>query len=274
MISDVDGCLLDLHTYRAGPARPVLRRLRRHRVPVVLCTTKTRAEVRALGRELGGGPYVAIIEDGGGIFVPRGVLPALRLAGARRVRAGRLVTLAPEYTRIRRVFAQVRRHTAGAALGFGDMTVAEVAAVTGLAPDAARRARRREFDEPFLYRTDERRYARRVARLVARHGLVVTRGGRLWHLHGLTDKGLATRRVRELLQGVHGALTIIALGDSPLDAPLLAAADLPIIVPQPGGSPDPRLRRRLPRARIAPAPGPAGWARAVTRAVRELGVSG
>lgn len=271
MVTDLDGCLLDHRTYRAGPARRVLRRLRRRGVPVVLCTSKTRAELRALRQELGG-PHVAIVEDGAGILVPSGIAPALRLPAARRVRDGRLVRLAPPYATIRRAFAALRRATGGAVVGFGDMTVGDVAAATGLSPGAARRARRREFDEPFVFVSGQRLHARRAARHAARHGLVVTRGGRFWHIHGRTDKGRATRLARDLLQPAHGALFIVALGDSPLDAPMLRDADLPIIVPRPDGSADPALRRRLPRARVAPAPGPAGWAKAVTRAMRELGV--
>jgi mannosyl-3-phosphoglycerate phosphatase len=165
-------------------------------VLVVLCTSKTRAELRALRRELEG-PHVAIVEDGAGIFVPPGIAPGLPLPAARRVRDGRLGRLAPGYASIRRAFAMLRRATGGAVLGFGDMTVAQVAAATGLSPSAARRARRREFDEPFVFVSDERRHAPRVARLAARHGLVVTRGGRFWHLHGPTDKGRATRVARD-----------------------------------------------------------------------------
>jgi mannosyl-3-phosphoglycerate phosphatase len=240
-------------------------------VPVVLCTSKTRAELRALQRELGG-PHIAIVEDGAGILVPRGIAPTLRLPAARRIQDGRLIRLAPGYAAIRRVFSALRRETGGAVVGFGDMTVAEVVAATGLSPSAARLARRRDFDEPFLFVSGQTSQARRAARYAARHGLVVTRGGRFWHLHGPTDKGRATRLVRELLQRAYGALFIIALGDSPLDAPLLREADLPIIIPRPGGSADPVLRRRIRRARVAAAAGPAGWAMAVTRALRELGV--
>jgi mannosyl-3-phosphoglycerate phosphatase len=269
VVTDLDGCLLDHRTYRAGPARRVLQHLRRLGVPVVLCTSKTRAELRALRRELGG-PYLAIVEDGAGIFVPAGIAPTLRLPAARRVRDGRLVRLAPGYARVRQVFAALQRGIGGAVVGFGDMTVADVATATGLSTVAARLARRREFDEPFVFASDERRHARVLTRRAARHGLVVTRGGRFWHLHGRSDKGRATRLARELLQRAHDALFIIALGDSPLDASMLREAELPIIVPRPDGSADPALRRRLPRARVAPAPGPAGWAKAVTRAVREL----
>lgn len=240
-------------------------------MPVILCTSKTRAELRALRRELEG-PHLAIVEDGAAIVVPATVTPALRLPAARRVREGRLIPLAPGYAKVRRVFAALRRGSGGRAVGFGDMTVAEVAALTGLSPRAARLARRREFDEPFVLAAGQGSNARRATRLAARRGLVVTRGGRFWHLHGPTDKGRATRLVRELLQRAHGALVIIGLGDSPLDAPMLRQADLPIIVPRPGGSADPVLRRLVRRAPVAPAPGPAGWSRAVTRALRELRV--
>lgn len=270
MVTDLDGCLLDHHSYRAGPARPVVRRLDQLGVPLVLCTSKTRAELRELQPELGG-PRIAIVEDGAGILVPSGVAPALHLPGARRVRDGRLIRLAPGYAKVRRAFAALGREIGGVVSGFGDLTVAQVATVTGLSPRAARLARRREFDEPFLFRSLERRHARRAARLAAGLGMVLTRGGRLWHLHGPTDKGRATRLVRALLQRIHGPLFIIALGDSPLDAPMLRAADLPIIVPRPDGSIDPGLRRLLRHARTAPGPGPVGWATAVVRALREWG---
>lgn len=269
MVTDVDGCLLDHRTFRAGPARRVLRRLRRLGVPVVLCTSKTRAELRALRQELEG-PHLAIVEDGAGILVPAEIARALRPPAARRVREGWVVPLAPGYAAIRRAFAALRRRTSGAAVGFGDLSASEVAAASGLMRAAARRAKRREFDEPFFFLRDATRHARGLARFAARRRLRVTRGGRFWHLHGPTDKGRATRLARELLQRAHGTLFIIALGDSPLDAPMLREADLPIIVPRPDGSADPTLRRRLREARVAPAPGPAGWAKAVTRAVREL----
>ena len=82
VITDLDGCLLDAHTYDIGPARGVLRLLRRRGVPLVLCTSKTLAEVRALFRTLGG-PHLSVVEDGGGLFVPAGLAPTVRLGAAR-----------------------------------------------------------------------------------------------------------------------------------------------------------------------------------------------
>lgn len=269
VITDLDGCLLDARTYGIAPARAALRLLRRRGVPLVLCTSKTLAEVRALFRTLGG-CHLCVVEDGGGLFVPAGLAPTVRLAAARRRRDGRLVPLAVSYPAVRRAFALLRHRTRGAVRGFGDCSVAEVAALTGLAPAAAGQARRREFDEPFVFEREESRFRDLVRRTAAARGMEVTRGGRFYHLHGRTDKGRATRLARLILEQLHGPVVLVALGDSALDAPMLIEAEVPVVVPRPDGRADPALRRRVPGARVAPAPGPAGWARAVTSALRRL----
>jgi mannosyl-3-phosphoglycerate phosphatase len=270
VVTDLDGCLLDARTYDLAPARRTLRRLRHDGVPLVLCTSKTRAEIRHLFAALGA-PHIAVIEDGAAILFPPRTAPGVRLPSARRTRDGRLLSLAPPYAVVRGALRMLRRHTRGATIGFGDLTAREIAALTGLPPAAAARAARREFDEPFVFRDGERHWAPVARRTARRLGLVVTRGGRFHHLHGPTDKGRAARLVRSVLEGRHGSLIVMALGDSPLDAAFLRDADLPVIVPRPDGRPDPELRRLLPRARVASAPGPRGWARAVESVLREHG---
>lgn len=267
VLTDVDGCVLDARTYAWGPARAVLRRLHRRGVPVVLCTSKTRAEVAALYAELGH-RLLAVIESGGAILAPPGIL-AEAPPGARRTREGWLVPLATRYPRIRAAVRELRRLTDGAVRGFGDMTAREVAALTGLSVPAARRARAREFDEPFFFlEGNARRHGRALRQVIQRHGLTFTRGGALYHLHGRTDKGRAVRRVKRWLRALHGPLRTVALGDGPHDLPLLREGDVPVIVPRPDGTPEPVLLKRCPGARVAPAPGPQGWAAVVSELVR------
>lgn len=260
VVSDLDGCLLDADTYALTPARSTLRRLRRADIPLALCTSKTRAEVVALWRRFGG-RHVAVLEDGGGILVPPRVLRA-PLPGARRTADGRLLPLGPPYARVRAALRDLGAADRPMVSGFGDMSPEEIQRETGLDAASARRAARREFDEPLRLHGGPRIFAA-VRRAAARHGLILTRGGRFVHLHGRFDKGLATRRLRRLLEREHGPLHLIALGDSPLDAPMLRAADVAIIIPHPDGRADPTLRRLVPRARVAPAAGPSGWALAV-----------
>lgn len=217
-----------------------------------------------------GSEHLAVLEDGAGLLVPRGLMPGVPLPGARRTAHGRLLPLTVPYGRVRRTFQWLRQRTGGAAFGFGDATTAEISRLTGLSEAAARRAARREFDEPFVLVREEARWRALIRREAARHGLVVTRGGRFHHLHGPVDKGGAVRLIRRLLERAGGPVRLIGLGDSPLDLPLLTATDWPVIVPRPDGQPDPWLRRRLPHARVAPAPGPAGWNRSVLDLVNLL----
>jgi len=75
-------------------------------------------------------------------------------------------------------------------------------------------------------------------------------------------------RVRDEL----GCDWMIALGGSLLDAEFLSRANVAILVPGPDGDVDAELRTALPRARIAPAPAPGGWAAAVEEAFRSAAV--
>ncbi|HSW51881.1 MAG TPA: mannosyl-3-phosphoglycerate phosphatase, partial [Sulfuricaulis sp.] len=53
VFSDMDGCLLDHHTYEWEPARPAIDTLKRFHIPLVLTTSKTRAEVEYWQRLIG-----------------------------------------------------------------------------------------------------------------------------------------------------------------------------------------------------------------------------
>jgi len=43
--TDLDGTLLDFHTYSFNPALPALEHLKAHEVPLIICSSKTRAEI-------------------------------------------------------------------------------------------------------------------------------------------------------------------------------------------------------------------------------------
>jgi len=73
VISDVDGCLLD-GRYSSDAASEALEALRARRIPLVLCSSKTSAELQALQERLGlGCPFIC--ENGAEIYVPPGYFP-------------------------------------------------------------------------------------------------------------------------------------------------------------------------------------------------------
>ncbi len=69
IFTDLDGSLLDADTYRYDAARAALEELTACQVPLVLCTSKTRAEVEPLRQELGNTDSF-IVENGGASIFP------------------------------------------------------------------------------------------------------------------------------------------------------------------------------------------------------------
>ena len=74
VITDLDGTLLDQQTYSYEPSLAAIERLRGQKFPLVLCSSKTAAEILALQRQLQlKEPFIC--ESGGAIFLPRGYFP-------------------------------------------------------------------------------------------------------------------------------------------------------------------------------------------------------
>jgi mannosyl-3-phosphoglycerate phosphatase len=151
--------------------------------------------------------------------------------------------------------------------GFSDMTVEEVAHLTGLSLEEAARAKIREYDEPFLL-DDPPLNLDTVKRTAESTGLSITRG-RFFHLTGDNDKGRAVGVVKDFYSQAGGiAPRTIGLGDSPNDLPLLENVDFPILVQKPGGQYEPSVR--LDNLILAPGEGPIGWCVAVRELVGRL----
>jgi mannosyl-3-phosphoglycerate phosphatase len=259
--SDLDGTLLDHHTYSFAPALPALDALKERGIPLVLCSSKTRAEMIPLHRELGlEAPFIA--ENGGGVFAPEGNPLAGGDAWREAGEGWRVLEIGLPISELRsRAEGFLKR------LGlksFGQLSDREVAGLTGLSKQQAALARQREFNEPILPPSDETRGQELIA--AAREaGLQVTRGGRFWHLLGGGDKGKAVRLLEVLYAKRDPELTTMALGDAPNDLPMLAAVDRPVLVAQAGGGHAPLELEGLEREPLA---GPAGFNHAVLAALR------
>lgn len=248
LATDLDGTLLDEATYSYEPARPALAALARSGAILVLASSKTRAEVEPLARELGLRPAL-IVENGGALLVPGSSEPyEAVVCGVARAQ---LLT----------ALAEIGRETGARLHGFASFSLQRVAALTGLTPEAAARALEREYDEPFVM--EDESSAAAVAAAATRRGLRVTRGGRFFHLTGDSDKGRALRLLLARFAAAGRRMRSVGLGDAGNDLPLLEAVDRPIVIPRPSGRPDATLATALPGAELAPAPGPAGWNAAV-----------
>ena len=148
VFTDLDGTLLDHHSYSFSAALPALQRLRRARIPVIPVTSKTLAELAPLMRELDNA-HPCIAENGGLIALPPGYFAGLDRYPLQE--GYRVIELSSNYEDLLRTARRLRADHQYQFRGFSDMSDAEVAACTGLSVAAATRARRRRCSEPLQW---------------------------------------------------------------------------------------------------------------------------
>ncbi len=263
LFTDLDGTLLDPRTYHRTAAQPALQAVRRRRLPLVMVTSKTAAEVWPLLRALRlREPFV--VENGGAIFFPARRFP-FRIPGSSLARPGwRKITLGRPRARLVEILSECARWAGVRVRGFRDMSTQEISKLTGLGTQAADRARRREYDEPFVILYGDTRAWSRLRAEIRRRGLQAIRGGRLFHILGASDKGTAVRRVTGWYRRLnHRRVFSAGLGDSPNDIPMLRAVDVPILVSRPDGQHDLETLAAVPHSQNGRGAGPEGWNRAV-----------
>ena len=264
VFTDLDGCLLDSRTYSFDAARPALERLQANHIPVVLVSSKTRAEIEPLRQQLNHqGPF--IVENGGAVFVPLGTFD-FPLDRARQRSTYQVIEFGTPYAMLRDVLKQIEEAVGTPLIGFGDLSIDEIMELTGLPREAALRAKLREYDEPYIVQGPDT-IATEVCRQIITRGLQWTKGGRFFHLTGLNNKDEAALRLLHCykrqwsLDGPLGKVETVGIGDSLNDLPLLLAVDHPVLVQKPDGSYDHDIH--VPQLIHAPGIGPIGWNHAI-----------
>jgi mannosyl-3-phosphoglycerate phosphatase len=240
IFTDLDGTLLEHHSYSYKEAMPMLDFIKKNKIPLILVTSKTKEEVMFLQKALEtNSPF--IVENGAGIIMPNET-------------GFEDIILGYSYEEIREAF--VRYAKSIPMQGFFDMSIEEIISHTGLGKKEAIAAKNRTFTEPFILRNVQQ--LGDLKALATFEGLDVVKGGRFYHLitKGV-DKAQAIRSVIKHYERLfeHSATTI-ALGDSANDLTMLQSADIPILMPHFDGS---YLDCMIPNLIKAPKAGPGGW---------------
>ncbi len=261
--TDLDGTLLDHHSYSHAAARPALALLREHDVPVVLASSKTFPELADLARELAL-EYPVIGENGAFVAWPASFPLTADFDQAHE--GYRFRYFGRSYDGILSVLRLLRRNPGMAFSGFSDWSIDELMARTGLERAAAERATQREASEPILWEGSEQSLAL-FRRVLEGYGLTLVKGGRFFHVMGQTSKRDAMRWLHANIEQMRGRdLQMVALGDGPNDVDMLEAADIAVVVANPDSDPIAPQARRVLQTTLT---GPAGWNEAILQIAAE-----
>ncbi len=240
IITDLDGTLLDHHSYDFSPAKATLSLLAQLDIPVIINSSKTYAEISDIKQSMGL-DTPCIVENGSAIIYDH---EQIVLGEHRSTILEKLNTL-PEQLK-----SKFR--------GFYDCSNEEIALMTGLDLLQAKKANKRQYSEPILWKgseTDKQLFISLLKTLDI-HILI---GGRFMHLLGATDKGIASTIIKEHYQKKWDTpVKTLGLGDSQNDKAMLEQCDVAAIIKNPASTP-PAINRSYQSTLT----GPAGWAEAI-----------
>jgi mannosyl-3-phosphoglycerate phosphatase len=265
VFTDLDGTLLDQNAHRYQVSLPALRKLQSLKMPVILCSSKTRAEVEPVWRELAlEDPY--IFENGGAVCVTPGYFP-FPLEDAYSDGNLSIIELGSRIGELRAGLAEAARRLHIKVRSFGELDIKAIAELTGLTRQQAQAAALREYDEPFLI--DEPSRERMLTTALRMKGFTVTRGERFFHLSRGSDKGKAARLLTDLYKREGADCLAVGLGNSPNDLTLLLAVDRPILIRNPDRSWDSTITQSIPGIRKTMSMGPEGWVESIEKLLAE-----
>lgn len=222
IFTDLDGTLLDSHTYDWQPAAAWLARLREKNIPVILCSSKTAAEMLYIQKLLSLQGLPLIAENGAVVELdsrwqthpdfPRQIFGA-------------------SHAEISTVLNKLRARSAFKFTTFDDVDESTIAEWTGLTHAQASLTRLHEASVTLIWRDSDDRMAD-FTRQLNDLGLQFVQGARFWHvLDASAGKDQAANGLIDLYQRQWKRRPVtVGLGDGPNDAPLLEAMDYAVIV--------------------------------------------
>lgn len=247
IFTDLDGTLLDHHTYSFTPALPALTDIKNRNHPLILVSSKTRAELLELSNELHL-EFPFISENGAAIHW-------------RENNEWQCQAFSPPRDHIDKVLQELRAHKGYRFTAFMDCTTEDIATITDLPLDKAQRANAREYTEPLLWQDTPEQLPSFLHQL-KEYGLQAVQGGRFLSVMGQFNKASAMQWLVRRYQTQEPLLTV-ALGDSPNDEAMLQAADIAVVIQSARSA---QLEVNQPRWIIRTTqPGPTGWQEAMER---------
>ncbi|NDV92894.1 HAD-IIB family hydrolase [Alteromonas sp. 345S023] len=260
VFTDMDGTLLDHHTYSFEAAKPTLTTLAHKGIPVIPTTSKTFAELQPLREKIDlSGPF--IIENGAAIYIPHGFFKQ-KPTGTVWVDGYWCKSFISNKNYWIKLLEKIANDFVGEFTQFSKMSLQDIQDATGLDESSAALAAKRQFGEPVLWKGDENK-KRDFIKAIRDRGAYPLEGGRFIHVSGNCDKGQALQWLaKEYQKQTETDVRTFALGDGNNDVAMLEAADVAIRILSPV-NPPPEIQKE--EVYTSTLPGPRGWNEMLTQ---------
>ena len=254
VVSDVDGTLMD-HSYDLTPAKETIKTLQKLSIPVILCTSKTAAEVKVIRKELNlKDPY--IVENGAAVY------------GKSLKKVNGEIILGEKYEILEEILNLISKEVDYKLIPLNYLTDSEATDLTGLNGNSLTLMRDRHWSMPFL--NPPSFLEKKINICCKKFKVNIFKGNRMSHLLSInSDKGKAINALKKYSNNQD--IQIIGLGDSPNDLPLLLNSDIKIVIPGIDG-PNLNLIDQLKNIKftLASKPNGYGWKDEINKLINEL----
>ncbi len=223
IFTDLDGTLLDKN-YSYRNAQQALKKIKKENVPLIICTSKTRAEVEVYRKKLKN-KHPFIIENGGAIFIPKDYFSFKY--NSKKISNYSIIELGTPYKRLVMILKKLKNKIQ--VRGFSDMSVKELSKDSGLSIKHAKLAKKREYDEPVRAFG----HGNKIKNMLKKFHLHYIGCAKYSHILGNNNKGKAVKILTELYRKQYREVKTIGIGNDKNDFPMLLNVDKPFIVQQP-----------------------------------------
>ena len=256
IFTDMDGTLLDHYSYSFEPAQPMLSYLSKRDIPVIANTSKTFAELIHIRKEIkNNSPF--IVENGAAVYVPKAIFKECP-EEATDQGAFWLYQFSQSNKHWLDLLHALKPRFQSLYTSFSNLSIDQLANVTGLTTEQAARAAQRQFGEPILWHGDKED-KRLFIEAIEKAGGHVLQGGRFLHIGDNANKGAAMEWLTQLYRKTFPdkQFQSIALGDSHNDIDMLEQADQAVVIASPAHD-FPQLSR-IENTTYSTSYGPQGW---------------
>tara|TARA_B100001989_G_C24441657_1_gene414266 strand:+ start:77 stop:874 length:798 start_codon:yes stop_codon:yes gene_type:complete len=254
IVSDVDGTLMD-HSYDLTPAKETIKKLQKLSIPVILCTSKTAAEVKVIRQDLNlTDPY--IVENGAAIY------------GESLKKVDGKIILGEKYQTLEEILNFISEEIDYKLVPLNNISDQEATKLTGLKGNSLTLMRDRHWSMPFL--NPPNFLDERINITCKKFKVEIFRGNRMSHLLSInSNKGKAINALKQYSNNQN--IKIVGLGDSPNDLPLLLNSDIKIVIPGIDG-PNLNLLDQLKNLdfTLASEPNGYGWKNEINKLINKI----